>query len=580
MVGLEERSVVARVGGGVSGAREAIFAILSLVVFTHLLYGAILPFAFTHDDPVIFMHTASRTPWELVASPKAWRDYNALNFFPEQLWSFKLDLTLFGLEPFALRERQLLGLTLAAFLLYAVIRGFAGPVASGWGAVVFLAGPTCASLAEQLMARHYVDGLAFALAAYLALRRSFASERPRAWLAAACGLYLLAVLAKEVFAPLPFVAFVVHGGLRRNLRAWLGLGAMLGVAVVYRMYMVGALARVYRPDIWTTTALVDNGRRLARAIPEVLFSLPLAYSIAALLLFVFAASIGMRSVRHAVVAIAAAASVAGPAVLVAENLDARHLLPLWALISIGAAWGLSAMTLRTGRVAAHAAAALLALLLFAGTLEGNRARWSNCLHEARAFSATWDFVFRDGRQGDVLQLPDGVVRGFGYSYAAASWLRIHFGDGSPGPLVAGVEDVAFCLVELPQPLRLFRERDGKIVEDPEFAASLPALCAASRRTGGLQAKVSYRQSQIVWELDGASGSGTHFILVRQVHPELETFAQTYAFPPRGALWMPPERGELRVAFLFRSNQGWFTATSPQTIPLREGAVVGLLPAAP
>jgi len=111
MVGIEERSVVAHAGGGVSGAREAIFALLSLVVLTHLLYGAILPFAFTHDDPVIFMHTASRTPWELVASPKAWRDYNSLNFFPEQLWSFKLDLTLFGLDPLALRERQLLGLT-------------------------------------------------------------------------------------------------------------------------------------------------------------------------------------------------------------------------------------------------------------------------------------------------------------------------------------------------------------------------------------------------------------------------------------------------------------------------------------
>lgn len=207
-----------------------VWAGIVLAVLTLGLHGSALKGWWRWDDPQILRHALSYSPWEYFLIPAAWQAFHAAVLFPWLTLPFDIDLRLFGLNPHAFYGHHLLSLWVAALMSYVLLRLWLGPLWSGLGATLFLSGVPVTVVAQELMSRHYVEGLVFAiLALYLFLRALRESRPSLAWWG---GLfYLLAVSAKEVYVPLVlFLPFVPERDLRQRLRTAL---PFLLVAVAY-----------------------------------------------------------------------------------------------------------------------------------------------------------------------------------------------------------------------------------------------------------------------------------------------------------------------------------------------------------
>lgn len=533
---------------------------LLLVAATFGLYGSFLTAAWTHDDPYIVRHVLAHTPAELALSPSAWRDYNPMTFFPLQLWSFKLDSALFGIAIPAYRVHQLLSLAAAACLLYRVGRHAATELSALVAVLVFLLGPITAGMAEKLMTRHYVEGAALALGATLAFLRAERAPRPGRWAVLAAVLYLLSVLAKEVYAPLPAVLFLC-GRSRERWRHYLILLSGLPLALLYRLFMVGAFARVYRSDIWTPDALWQNAIQFARRAPVVLIGGEPGLRAAVVLLGgVLVLGAVATFPRAGGRMLASAIATLSPALLVAESLDDRHLFPAWILVALAVGWSasrLGALGARAWRIPLAAAVVLLVTLLGVTNRRVVKAE----LEETRLYTRLWEFVFRDGRSGDCILMPEAVL-GLGYQYAALSWMRRHAGDGEEGPEIVVAEEQALCAVELPSSLRRFRYDGTRVVPDPDLDRRLERVCLAFRRDEPFGAKLTYRAPLLTWDLQPFAGAGNYSALLSRTNPYYEVLLQSFPFSRTGTIWQLPDRPLLRLRFLYRSAQGWF-AVSPE-----------------
>jgi len=174
-----------------------------ILLFTLLLHADALRGWWLYDDPQLVLE-AQRQPLSAVFfDPAEYSHLAAHTFVPLQLVSYKVDL-LFGARPVVFYAHQLLSLALVVVLLFFVLRQYIDERYAAIGAALFAASWAATYAARTLMIRHYVEGLALALIAMLLWRR-----RP----IAASFVYLLAMLAKEVYAPLPLLFAVSEGGL-------------------------------------------------------------------------------------------------------------------------------------------------------------------------------------------------------------------------------------------------------------------------------------------------------------------------------------------------------------------------------
>jgi len=217
------------------------FAPLSILVLTaavFLLHGDTLSGWWRWDDPyhVSFAHLTA--PQDYFFNPREWQRFSPVNFTPALPFSFDADLWLFGLEPSGFYWHHLLALACAAAASCLLLVRFASPYWALFSTALFVAGAPAVIVARQLMDRHYIEGLALACIALLLFISAQKNRRAiDAWLGAF--VYLLAMLGKEIYAPLlmllPFIRFI-------DGRNWLKLASpyvlAAAVYVVWRLYMV------------------------------------------------------------------------------------------------------------------------------------------------------------------------------------------------------------------------------------------------------------------------------------------------------------------------------------------------------
>ncbi|MGA7614870.1 MAG: hypothetical protein WBX15_06785, partial [Thermoanaerobaculia bacterium] len=145
-----------------------------------------------NDDPQVLVQAARYTPEQILFSPHAWRTLSASNFTPLVTLSFQGDLHLAGLHPTAFYLHQIAALGVAAFLLFLLVARFTNWLYGTYAALIFLLTPITAVAARSLMLRHYVEGLALAVAATLCWMRG--GNRPGAagwfWSGTGALLYL------------------------------------------------------------------------------------------------------------------------------------------------------------------------------------------------------------------------------------------------------------------------------------------------------------------------------------------------------------------------------------------------------
>ena len=172
-----------------------------IVLVAVLLHSGGLDGHWRWDDPQILRQILEHGAFASFVEPGAYIQYQRGQLTPWLILSFQLDWWLFGPEPFGFYLHQLFAIALAALLVFAVGRQWMGPELSCVAAMLFLAGSPLAYISEQLMTRHYIEGLVFALIALYLFTRCL--DKPSIWRWTTSVIsYLLAVTCKEAYVPL------------------------------------------------------------------------------------------------------------------------------------------------------------------------------------------------------------------------------------------------------------------------------------------------------------------------------------------------------------------------------------------
>ena len=216
-----------------------------IVLVAVLLHSGGLDGHWRWDDPQILRQILEHGAFASFVEPGAYIQYQRGQLTPWLILSFQVDWWLFGPEPFGFYLHQLFAIALAAVLVFAVGRQWMGPELSFVAAMLFLAGSPLAYISEQLMTRHYIEGLVFALISLYLFTRCLDSPSPGRWTASVIS-YLLAVTCKEVYVPLVLLLpFLPRGPVRARLRLLLPFVAVAVLYVFWRMYMLDNLIGGY-----------------------------------------------------------------------------------------------------------------------------------------------------------------------------------------------------------------------------------------------------------------------------------------------------------------------------------------------
>lgn len=211
-----------------------------LVFVVSARYRAILRQWWLWDDPQLLLTADTTRVWELFFSPAAWRRQSSANFNPIFASMTKVDIRLFGFEPFGFYVHHLVICALTLVAVFFLLRRLIGSAAAAVACVAIPFAPAVITTFSLVMDRHYVEGLLFAACACLLLLRE-----SRAAIIGGAFLYLVAMLEKEFYAPLPLVILAIAIGQKRSVRWTLWrVAACVPPAVIYivwRLFMLGGI---------------------------------------------------------------------------------------------------------------------------------------------------------------------------------------------------------------------------------------------------------------------------------------------------------------------------------------------------
>jgi hypothetical protein len=245
----------------------AIAVLAGCIALVFWRYGMALDNWWCCDDPQILLHALKHQPLAYFLVPEAWQALVPYSFTPWLTLAYDLDYGLFGLQPRYYYLHNLLILALCAWLLYLFAQPWTGKAYAAGVSVMFLAGVPIALASQQLMVRHYLEGLFYYLLMLLLARQAVQRQAHLYGLAAALA-YLVAASAKEIWLPLGLLVFLMPvGTLRQRLRYNTATLLVIPAYALWRAYMLGQLLGGYTPG----NALQDTSRigKFLTAITEV-----------------------------------------------------------------------------------------------------------------------------------------------------------------------------------------------------------------------------------------------------------------------------------------------------------------------
>lgn len=184
---------------GVNRRSAAAICILFLVALGVLVHFTALSGWWLNDDPALLVESIRQPAAAVLFDPAEYGHLSRNTFTPLLLLSLKADLLLRGLHPRLFYAHQIAALIAAAILFFLLLRRYVPDLYAAAGAGVFITSWMAIYAARTLMIRHYVEGLLFALGALLAWSYG------RRWAVLGAILYLMAMLSKEVYAPIPLL---------------------------------------------------------------------------------------------------------------------------------------------------------------------------------------------------------------------------------------------------------------------------------------------------------------------------------------------------------------------------------------
>lgn len=180
----------------------ALIAILTFTLHKHILDGY-----WRFDDPQMLFYAINNPSLDTFYKPEVWQKFGTVNFTPLLTLSYKLDALIFGLNPYWFYFHQLVVIFLAGLLTYIMLRRWVSVYWSFLGSLLFLSGFPVFVSVQQIMTRHYLEGLIFFIIAFKLFLEFSEKRNYLNWLGGLC--YLIAITAKEVYAPLIILLIII-----------------------------------------------------------------------------------------------------------------------------------------------------------------------------------------------------------------------------------------------------------------------------------------------------------------------------------------------------------------------------------
>jgi hypothetical protein len=520
--------------------KEILLAWAGFGALVGVLYGNSLTRWWAWDDSQILKSAFQYAPWEYFLVPGIWGRFQPANLNPWIIFSFDLDLALFGLRPGPFYAHHLFSLWLVAVITYLFLRLWLNGFWSAMGVVLFICSGPVTNTAYQLMTRHYLEGLLFsALALYLYVR-ALREDRPGlAWLGGA--FYLFAMSAKEVFVPLALLlALMPERGLRRRFQLASPFFLALGIYAMWRRYMLGAWIAGYSPSIdW------PGAYHMVLKIPSFILG-DGPFGIASLLMIAGLMSYaGWRNPPVRILIMGAVLLLLGPILPVIYISDPQRLLLLfaWAL-SLAVALTLGTIAYPSIRWGVIVALPIIAMIGFPMAGQGWKIR-PGLKSAADGFEAHGRFIMEAG--ADNVLLPSAR---FGNWFASGLiWLRKNMLEEQP-PIVVYDEIDLGRLNKGSLRVFLYDDSSRSLKEVP---GGMPGICSEwmeKLRKGPISVVFGYEKGVVSWVF-GPYRKGQYSII---------TYGDSgtkMIIPPRGF-----RRKQIIDPLIFRvrydSPEGWIT----------------------
>lgn len=535
--------------------REAKLWVVALVGVSIISHASALGGWWLYDDPQLLLHAIKVSAIDALSNPSRYQQLATHTFTPLLPLSFKVDLAIAEVRPGFHYAHQAVALTIGGLLLFALLRRYVAVRFAFCGAAMFLASWPAVYAARTLMIRHYVEGLVFALVALIAFshRTVRAGEtltrRDRLMLdGAAAFFYFLAMLEKELYAPIPLF-FVLQS--RANGETWgltlrrliaPSLAAVLFLA--WRTYMLGSFGGFTdMPSLASLAKLpLMIGRQLAG--PGVVWGWMLG---AAVLISV---AFAIRRMPRGSAATVGVALIVGllPVVTLAENFEWRYVFAIAVIVASLAALAFDRCAVEA-RNSEKLAFAFVAAFVVAAQFQ------------QRAYDA---MTARSRAEGEYVYEEPSEARHL--VATATSWYLAGLAEirqleqRPPAP--------SFSCSTLPLVLDLVKTSSA--VEYSERARRFTAVASQSAiesqrntMTRGVPFKIEFRKRGDVlhWKLDAAPGSTWSFVA-------LPTWAE-FPIPSSGERRIPEAYGEQQFRVLVRFPDGRWSITPDLEVP-RDG----------
>lgn len=407
----------------------------ALIVFLLVSGGAFCSRGYWRwDDPQIVYFAYKYAPWEYFFNPEVHRIFSSVNFTPWVIFSFELD-QLIALSPSVSYLHHSLALGLLAVLYLRVIRFWLPPY---WGlfCILLLAtGLPFVMSTMQLMVRHYIEGMVFCLLAIILYMGWIKGNRyPVVQLLASAAFYMLSMLSKEVYAPLPLVLFFMpETNWRKKFLAAVIYAAVGAIYISWRFYMVGAPAPVWAGALDVSPALVASQLLTA---PVVLYGAWGAWLLLATMLGYLLFERKALSWQHVACFSAILLVVILPiiplAVTLGFEIHLRYLFVLHAAVCFLICLFLS----RLSRLSLGAPLALIFGLAFLAAAVGSTfKRLQPFINTAKAFDVQSQFLWSEENNSAII--PDIDYRLSYYHYAFLTDLKLELTGRKSPPIIAG-----------------------------------------------------------------------------------------------------------------------------------------------
>jgi len=423
--------------------------VLALVIVATVVHATALSGFWLYDDPSLLIEAIRQPAGAVLFNPAEYTHLQTTTFTPLLILSFKFDLLIQGLRPEIFYAHQIIAITIAALLLYFLLRRWVSDIYAAVGAAVLLTTWAAVYAARTLMIRHYVEGLVLALAALLAWGRG------RRWTILAAFFYLLAMLSKEVYATLPlfficqsiYAERVAGGGWRvgQVARDLIAPASAAIVFLAWRWYMTGLIG---------TYATIGPKPRFG-TLPLTLWShltgpAPLWARIAWALCIAVALAVFLWRYRLVALGFLALSLFAMllPVAMLAANFEWRYSFAF-------VAFTVAILTLALGMSGKRWAIAVLAVLLVTTAITSfSQRRYYEQL--------TRTGIEQEGRYvwTQPKNAPAIAAKSPGWYLGGLSWLRRYEHRGESPPAVFSRYAITVAMID---PARIVTVSDGKIV---------------------------------------------------------------------------------------------------------------------